>query len=91
MALPATWSGHLSDAMCKAKDPTTHTRECILNCAKSGLGLVTTDGKFLKFDAAGNKKALAALKASKKTENIDAEVSGELNGDTIKVQSIELR
>ena len=43
-----------------------HTRQCALMpaCQKSGYGVFTYDQKYLTFDAAGNQKALAALKAS---------------------------
>ena len=69
-----------------------HTRECALMpaCVKSGYGVFTYDNKFLKFDPAGSRKALAALKASKKEDNLKVEVMGELQGDTIKVASLKL-
>jgi len=45
-----------------------HSTSCALmpNCAKSGYALVTSDGKFLKFDESGNARTLAALKKSVK-------------------------
>lgn len=69
-----------------------HTRECALMpaCQKSGYGVFTYDQKFLKFDNAGSHKALAALKASKKEDNLKVEVTGEIVGDTIKVASLKL-
>ena len=69
-----------------------HTRECALmpSCQKSGYGVFTWDQKFLSFDAAGNREALAALKNSKKLVNLEVEVTGEIQGDTIKVQSLKL-
>ena len=69
-----------------------HTRECALMpaCEKSGYGVFTYDQKFLKFDHAGSRKALAALKASKKEDNLKVEVTGEVEGDTIKVASLKL-
>ena len=69
-----------------------HTRECALipACEKSGYGVFTYDNKFLKFDAAGSRKALAALKASKKEDDLKVEVTGEIQGDTIKVASLKL-
>ena len=69
-----------------------HTRECALMpaCEKSGYGVFTYDNKFLKFDAAGSRKALAALKASKKEDDLKVEVTGEIQGDTIKVASLKL-
>jgi hypothetical protein len=69
-----------------------HTRECALMpaCQKSGYGIFTYDNKFLKFDEAGSRKALAALRASKKEDNLKVEVTGEIQGDTIKVVSLKL-
>src|SRR6204780_476633 len=69
-----------------------HTKECALlpACQKSGYGLYTSDNKFLKFDEAGNRKALAALKASTKLDDFEVEVTGEVKGDSIKVLSLKL-
>ncbi len=90
LALADTWSGTVIDNMCKGKDPATHTKECALMCSKHGFGLVTSDGKFLKFDEAGNAKALAAIQATKKKQNLKAKVTGKLAEDTIQVESIQL-
>lgn len=87
-----TVTGTLMDQMCaKSKDPVKHTRQCAISCAKNGYGLVTSDGKFLKFDEKGNEKALAALKASKKENDLKATVTGEVHGDMIHVDSVELQ
>jgi hypothetical protein len=69
-----------------------HTRECLLmpECQKSGYGVYTSDNKFLKFDEAGNRKALAAIKASTKLDDFEVEVTGEVKGDTIKVASLKV-
>jgi hypothetical protein len=72
-------------------DPDKHPRSCALQCAKGGYGVLTSDGKYLKFDAAGNEKALAALKESKKDNSLRANVTGERDGDTIKVSAIALQ
>ncbi len=68
------------------------TRECALKpaCQRSGYGVFTYDNKFLKFDPAGNRKALAALRASKKEDDLKVEVTGEIQGDMIKVASLKL-
>lgn len=89
-AFAETWSGTIVDTMCKGKDVASHTRQCALNCSKGGYGLVTADGKFVKFDEAGNAKALAALKGSKRDKDLRAKVSGSLEDDVIKVDSINL-
>jgi len=69
-----------------------HTRECLLmpECEKSGYGVYTSDNKFLKFDEAGNRKALAAIKASTKLDDFEVEITGEVKGDTIKVVSLKV-
>ena len=82
----------LMDANCSRKaaaDPDAHTRDCALKCAASGFGIVTKD-RFLKFDAAGNAKIVEALKASSKKDHLRVNVSGDVQGDTIKVDSISL-
>jgi hypothetical protein len=92
--------GILMDKMCsmKAKQEgqkaaMMHKRQCALmpDCAKSGYGVFTADNRFLAFDAAGNKQAAAALKSSKKDDNLKVKVSGDIDGDTIKVASLKLQ
>jgi hypothetical protein len=91
LLLAGSWSGILIDTNCKAtKNPEEHTRKCALHCADSGFGLVTSDGKFVKFDKTGHEKALALLKASKKDNNLKATVTGTLDGDTLKVETVTL-
>jgi hypothetical protein len=69
-----------------------HTRECLVmpECEKSGYGIYTSDNKFLKFDEAGNRKALAAIKASAKLDDFEVEVNGEVKGDTIRIATLKL-
>ncbi|MBM3814229.1 MAG: hypothetical protein FJW20_21605 [Acidimicrobiia bacterium] len=86
-----SWSGTVVDVMCKGKDLAGHTRQCALNCAKGGFGLVLPDGKFLKFNETGNAKALAALKNSTKEKDIKAKVSGKMDGEIIQVETIEIQ
>lgn len=90
VASAETFSGIVVDVFCKDNDLATHPRACIISCAKSGLGLKQTDGKFLKFDEKGNARALAALKKISKEQNLQAKVSGTVEGDTLKVDSIEI-
>ncbi len=81
------------DVNCSSKvaaDPDSHTRACALKCAASGFGIVTTDKKFVKFDANGNSKITEALKASDKKDHLRVDVSGDLQGDTLQVKSIKL-
>jgi hypothetical protein len=75
----------------KAKaDPDSHTRTCALQCAKSGFGIVTSDGQFLKLDSAANAKLVSALQKSDKKDHIRVTVTGEKQGDTIKTSDIQL-
>ena len=90
LALAGSFNGTLVDVMCKDKDLASHTRDCAISCARSGFGLVLSDGKFLKFDESGNAKALAALKASKKQSDLKAKVTGSMDGNVLKVESVEL-
>lgn len=69
-----------------------HTKECLLmpQCQKSGYGVYTSDNKFLKFDEAGSRKALAAIKASTRLDDFEVEVTGEIKDDTIKVAALKI-
>jgi len=91
LAASETFTGTVVDVMCKGNDLAGHTRDCSLKCAKSGFGLVLSDGKFIKFDEAGNARTLKVLKAATKEKDLKAKVSGALSGDTLKVQTIELQ
>lgn len=94
MALGATYNDvSVVDVNCSRKvaaNPDAHTRECALKCASSGFGIITSDQKCLKFDAAGNSKIVEELKSSNKTDHLRANVSGEVQGDTLHVKSIKL-
>jgi hypothetical protein len=92
--------GVLMDKMCSMEAAkkgqgfaTSHDTKCALDaaCQKSGYGVFTADNKFLALDAAGNAKAAAALKATKKTDNLQVIVEGDVKGDTIKVSGLKLQ
>ncbi len=94
--LAETWKNvSLMDAMCAGKaqakaNPDAHPAKCAIQCQQSGYGILTPDGKFLKFDEAGNAQAAAALKATKKTDHLRVTVDGERKGDEILVKSVSL-
>ena len=94
VAAAETWKDvAVIDTFCLSKvkaDPDKHTKACALQCAKGGYGILTPDGTYLKFDSAGNEKALAALKATKKSDHLRATVEGVRDGDSLKVGSISL-
>lgn len=52
--------------------------------------VVTKDKQFLKFDPEGNAKIEEVLKASGKKDHLRVDVSGDVQGDTLKVTSIKL-
>lgn len=81
------------DVSCSKKaaaDADVHTRDCALMCQKSGFGILTADKKFLKFDAEGNAKILEQLKSSDKKDHLRVNVNGDVDGDTLKVESVKL-
>ena len=84
-----TWSGTLADADCRAATP---TEKCEVSDITKNFGLLTTAGKFVKLDNDGNEKVRAALEASKqKTGAIKASVNGTMDGEILKVESIQIR
>ena len=81
------------DVACSKKvaaDADSHTRDCALKCKESGFAIVTADNQLLKLDADGNAKVLKQLKASDKTDHLRVNVSGDVQGDTLKVTSVKL-
>jgi hypothetical protein len=89
-----TFSGTLADADCKADDATAVCR--VLPTSKA-FGVQTTDGKYLKLDSKGNAQVEIALRRLRRktgdlnrTGVIKASISGARDGDTIKVDSVEL-
>ena len=82
------------DLMCAARDksnPDAHTKACGLQCQRSGFGILTQEGKFLKFDANGNAKMLELLKGTNKTDHFRVKVSGPIEGELLKVESLSLQ
>lgn len=81
------------DSQCSSKvkaNPDAHTRSCAMACAKSGFGILTKDGEYLKFDSKGNREAIAELQNSKKKDHLRVNVTGEQQGDTIEVKTLKL-
>ena len=91
LASAEVWTGTVVDVMCKGRDLASHTRQCSLDCAKSGFGIVLADGKFVKFNESGNAKTLGLLKKASKEKDLKAKVTGSLTGEVIKVESVEIQ
>lgn len=89
-----TWKDvTLVDVACSAKvkaNPDAHTKDCALQCSKSGYAIITSDGVILKLDIKGSQDAVAALKASTNKDHLRATVTGEREGNTIKVASLKM-
>jgi hypothetical protein len=92
-------TGVLVDRHCAAgiarrgqKAAQAHTRECALmpDCVAAGYAVYTTGSKLLFLDAAGNKTAEAALRATQKKNDLRVQVSGQVTGDNIKVATLRL-
>ena len=90
-----TLTGHLVDQMCgggvkDAAKAADHSKECALmdHCAASGFGIFA-NGKYVKFDAEGSKKAKALVEKTKKEKDIAIVVEGTLDGDTLTVASLK--
>ena len=91
------FAGYLLDQMCGAEVKDTakaaeHTRECSLmdHCVAAGYGIFA-EGKFIRFDLLGNKKAKAFLENTKKEKSILVIVDGNLNHDVLTVLAIKER
>jgi hypothetical protein len=81
--------------MCATKEkvtanPDNHPTSCLLKCADSGYGIQTSDGKYMKLDAAGSKMALAELKKTAKKDHIRVNVTGEEKGGVIQTASLKI-
>ena len=96
LAGPDTKTGVVMDAACgarvaaNAEKTAKYTVACALmeSCKASGFGLIL-EGRFLKFDPAGDEQALKLLEAAKVRENFRAEVTGEFSEDGIKVSAMK--
>jgi hypothetical protein len=58
---------------------------------KSGYGVLTPDKKVIKFDAAGNEKAIKFIDALTQKKDIKVTVTGAVDGDKMTVEKIELQ
>jgi hypothetical protein len=59
------------------------------SCKQSGFGLVTKEGKYIKFNEAGNIKALNELERTGKQDELLVKVSGDMKGNVILVESVK--
>jgi len=82
-----SWTGTLADAACKQRTPQA---ACPVDAGTRQFGLLTARGDFLPFDSEGNRKAAEALKASAADGNPIISVTGETDGQSVAVETIQL-
>ena len=86
-AMAAEWTGTISDAMCGMKhaDASKDSIECVQKCVKGGQPAVfiTSDNKILKIDASSMKTVTPHL-------GHKVSVTGKVDGDTLKIDSIKM-
>jgi hypothetical protein len=95
-----TWSGKLLDAACverSQQDPDRNSTKtgnpptCVASTSTGVFALQTSDGKVYKLDPAGNSKAATAIRGNPDNKSPEADVSGALEGQILKVDSISVR
>jgi len=103
LCLAETWSGKVVDAACKdqaaAPAPSAQsappagqaTNACEPTASTVAFGIELSDGRVLKLDSAGNTKAADAMKTNAGKSSLQATVTGSLDGQTVKVESIDIK
>jgi hypothetical protein len=94
-----TVKGYLVDLSCAREEGrkpgfgAKHSKMCLQldDCAQSGYGLLTDEGRVIRFDKASNEQAKEFLKDLKKPNDIKVNVTGNVNGDQMTVNKIELQ
>jgi hypothetical protein len=91
LGLAESWTGKLIDGNCKP-EPNASKESPSASCAPTAstkvFAIQTADGKVFRLDNAGNMKAAAALKNDPSKTSVT--VSGSLDGQMVKVDSIDL-
>jgi hypothetical protein len=99
LASAAEIKGYLLDKSCADEDgkkpgfAVKHQKSCLQMkpCAESGYGVMMDDLKFLKFDAKGNALATKVIAGLKKNDEIKIAVTGDVQGETVKVTKLTLQ
>jgi len=98
MGYAESWTGKLIDATChdrSQQNPAEKQKGGLASCdasaATTSFAIETSDGKVYKLDASGNAKAATALKGNPDAKNPMATISGSMEGQTVKVDSISVR
>jgi hypothetical protein len=94
LCLAETYSGRVVDAACKARAAqpgTPQNSPCEPTASTVSFGIETQDGKVLNLDSTGNAKAAEAVKANAGKTGLQATVTGSMDGQTLKVESIDFK
>jgi hypothetical protein len=99
LASAAEIKGFLLDKSCADEDgkkpgfAAKHQKSCLQMkvCVQSGYGVMTGDMKYLTFDKSGNAIATKLIAGLKKTDDIKIAVTGDVQGETIKVAKLTLQ
>lgn len=104
MALADDWTGKLLDASCydrqaQQKNPQQESPDACMATSQTNQFALQASGHVYKLDAAGNAKAMTALKnradrtapGKAQPKEITAQVTGSETGGIIKVDTIELQ
>jgi hypothetical protein len=94
-----SWTGKLIDAAChdRSQQNPADSKEkgglasCDASASTTSFAIQTSDGKVYKLDASGNAKASTALKGNPDNKTPTATVSGSMEGEIVKVDSISVR
>ena len=88
-----SWNGKLIDAACYSKNqksPADSKETCGASASTTSFAIQTADGKVYSLDATGNSKAATALRGNPDNKSPEATVSGSMEGQTVKVESISV-
>lgn len=92
-----SWTGKLIDANCSAASNSSSNsssssklpESCTPTSSTKVFAIQTPDGKIYRLDSSGNSKAVEQVKSN--PGKTDVTVSGSLNGQMVKVESIQLQ
>ena len=94
-----SWNGKLIDSAChdrSQQNPADSKQKndiaaCEPTASTTSFAIQTADGKVYKLDASGNAKASTAMKGNPDNKTPTATVSGTMEGQTVKVDSLSVR
>ena len=80
----------------KTETKTTVVTECPVSTTTKSFGLLTPDGKYIRFDEAGNSRIVETIKNNKtwttsvtERKPITTRIVGTVNGDVVVIKEIE--